>query len=305
MAYTRQPLGVDTMVTDRTRLAWIVIPLACLIILPGVGAAETIGFGPAAIWISPGDTVPVDIVLAEAPSGISGYRMTVTIEPEGVAVIDSVRFPGWAGFASATGTPGAVVRITGVDLNGTVERNSRDMTLATLTLRGTGLGNGTIRLSDPFFDNLDEHVVPATVNGTILVGSSPGAEGTNRTGNIGGTPGGGSGAAQGSSSHGTGSQGGSGSPSPGSPPANAVSTLAIGSGGTMAPSGDVSVTSRNFSGSPEGPGSQVATSPPHTAPAGGSPAGKGIPFLSLPGLAAAIGAIVLAGSWIRREKNGN
>ena len=91
-----------------------------------------------------GGTVSVPIVLSSAPGGISGYRITVSLSDTSVATITSVVFPDWASLKSSSTLPSGQVVLQGVALSQGVPVGATDVTLATLTVKGTATGSTSI-----------------------------------------------------------------------------------------------------------------------------------------------------------------
>ena len=245
----------------------MLILVASLFFVPGMVMAETIGFEPSAISVKPGDTVTVDLVLADAPGGLSGFRTIVLLNPEGVAKITSVSFPEWAGFASAEGVPGERVKVTSVDLYSRVEANATGVVLATLTVTGVSDGTVTPAIQDLDFD--DDDNLPGSAGSINSPSSGSGSSSSS------------------SSSSGSGSTAGSGTISPGS-----TVRLPVNQAGQTTPV----LTNEPV---PEQT-TPVTTGPPPAA----SPAGPGIPFVSVQGMAVFLATLVIMAAWFRKREGG-
>lgn len=84
---------------------------------------------------SVGSTIPVNVTMSEAPNGLSGYNITVSLEnPKGAEII-SVGFPEWAGLHSNSSLPSDSVWIKATDLNEKVQNGSLNIILGTLSVR--------------------------------------------------------------------------------------------------------------------------------------------------------------------------
>jgi hypothetical protein len=270
--------------------------------------AETFRFDPEEISVIPGETATVDLVLADAPGGLSGYRTLVIIDTSGIAEITAVTFPEWAQFTGAEGVPGVRIKVTGVDLNGLVENNAKNVVLATLTIRGISEGNGIIVFEDAFFDdNRDNRIVPDTVNSTLMVSTSPTViatvsanttttTSTNASGTV--TPGttitGSTGAAAASGS-------GSSSGLSGTEITAGQMPAALGTTGTI---GQVTTLPTQQQ---EAGGGQVSEMVPAvtSSPVAENPSGPGIPVQSIPGMAAFLVMLVIMAVWFRKRGGGN
>jgi hypothetical protein len=293
---------------ERTILIMLVL-IAGMFFLTGMAAAETVRFDPQEISVKPGETITVDLVLTDAPEGLSGYRTLVMIDTSGIAEITAVTFPGWAEFTGAEGIPGVRVKVTGVDLNGMVEKNSKEVVLATLSIKGISDGTGMLGFEDAFFDNdQDGRIIPGTLNGTIRVSPSPSvtataSENTTTTSTISATgtvsPG-----TTTTASTGSAASGGSGSSS-GSPGTVMTATPIPSAPGTTGTIGQVTtLPALETRETGAGQVSEITTTGTTLSPVPESPAGPGIPFLSLPGMAAFLVTLVIMAYWFRKKEGG-
>jgi hypothetical protein len=279
---------------------------AGLFFLTGIAVAETVRFDPQEISVKPGETATVDLVLSDAPGGLSGYRTLVLIDNAGIAEITSVTFPAWAEFTGAEGVPGVKVKVTGVDLNGQVEKNSKDVALATLTLKGISEGNGILGFEELFFDDdQDNRIIPDTENGTVVVSvtptvtaaASPNATAiassnttmpvsttTTTTASTGAAASGGSGVSSGSS---------------GAVVTTGPTRSVPGTTGTI---GQVTILPTQLTQEAgRGQGSDMTATDTIKPPVTVSPAGPGIPFLSIPGMATFLATLVIMAVWFRKR----
>ncbi|MCU0628400.1 MAG: hypothetical protein MUE45_02760 [Methanoregulaceae archaeon] len=299
-------MGINETQTIRI----ILVLFAGLFLMTGIAVAETVRFVPQEISVKPGETATVDLVLSDAPEGLSGYRTLVIIDTSGIAEITAVTFPEWAEFTGAEGIPGVKVKVTGVDLNGMVERNAKNVVLATLTIRGISEGNGIIGFEDAFFDdNRETRIVPDTENGTVVVSATPAVTATtspnatatastNATGTV-------STSTTTIVASGIAASGGSGSSS-------GSSGTVMTTGPTLSVSGTTGtigqVTTLPAQQTQEAGGMQVSeiTTTGTTISSGAeSPAGPGIPFLSIPGMAVFLATLVIMAVWFRKREDGN
>jgi len=302
---------VNNVGINGKRTILIMLVLAGLFFLTGIAVAETVVFDPQEIRMKPGETATINLVLAEAPGGLSGYRTWVMIDTAGVAAeITAVNFPEWAEITGTEGVPGVKVKVTGVDLNGQVEKNSRDVVLATLTVKGISEGNGILCFEEVFFDDdQDNRIIPDTENGTVVVSATPAVTATtspnatatastNATGTV-------STSTTTIVASGVAASGGSGSSS-------GSSHTVMTTGPTLSVSGTTGtigqVTTLPAQQTQEAGGVQVSemTTTGATIPSGAeSPAGPGIPFLSIPGMAVFLAMLVIMAVWFRKREKGN
>jgi len=282
---------------------------AGLFFLTGIAMAETLTFDPQEISVKPGETATVDLVLSDAPGGLSGYRTQVMIDTPGIAEITSFTFPAWAELNEAEGVPGVRVQVTGVDLNVMVEKNSKDVVLATLTIRGISEGNVILGLEDAFFDDdRDSRIIPDTENGTIVVSTSPPVTVTvssnttttassNTTGTV-------STSTTTTASTGASASGGSGSSS-GSSTTVMTTGPAPSVPGTTGTIGQVTtLPAQQTQEAGRGQVSDMTTTDTTVLPITESPASPGIPFMSIPGIAAFLATLAIMAVWFRKREGG-
>ena len=91
-----------------------------------------------------GETATINITLSEAPNGLSGYNLSISLSNASVAEIISVSFPAWATLHSNSSLPADSVWIKAVDLNDKIKRGEKNITLAILTVRGDNYGDTEI-----------------------------------------------------------------------------------------------------------------------------------------------------------------
>lgn len=116
-----------------------------------------------------GDTTSVPIVLSEAPSGLSGYRITVLLDNPSAAVIDSVSFPSF-GITNANIPSGSVAMLTTADLSNIVNAGDTNITLANVDITAVGSGSAVISIIiDKMDDDSGFGFAPTTQSGTFTV----------------------------------------------------------------------------------------------------------------------------------------
>jgi len=117
-----------------------------------------------------GETVDYAIVLDEAPDGLSGYSLTVTLTNPAVGEITDVSFPAWATLNNKGTLPADSVTIKAADLMNTVADNANDITLATLTLRADEAGSTPVTITLNQMDDDDGGIMsPAIADGSFTV----------------------------------------------------------------------------------------------------------------------------------------
>jgi|APHM01.1.fsa_nt_gi hypothetical protein len=125
-------------------------------------------------------TVPVDgsartpVVLEHAPHGMSGFQLTVTVEP-GTATIENATVA--AAFEAVSdvsvAADGSSVTVEAVDLDDSVSSNATDVELVNLTVAGVEAGTTTLELTvDRFEDDNTTARNVTTTNGDVAVQST-------------------------------------------------------------------------------------------------------------------------------------
>jgi hypothetical protein len=252
--------------SNNSLLLFVPALLAGLLLFSGTAAGVVVGMDPSVIALRPGERALVNLTLDSAPTGLSGYGIGIKVEQPGIAEITAVTFPSWAGLSDSNGIPGTDIQIMAVDLKGEVEKNAERIILATFTLQGRESGTTALLLFAPVFDDDDGNNITPSLTGISVTVST-------------GTPGSSGGSAGGS--------GGGGSTTiPGE-----VTSPTVNQSGADTPV-QTSATVESQTPLTETPG---AGGTPAVLPATGeqtiaeTPAGRGIPFLSLPLILMAMG----------------
>jgi hypothetical protein len=118
-----------------------------------------------------GSITTLNVMLSEAPNGLSGYNITVSLSNSGVAEIISVEFPGWASLNSNGSLPADSVFLKAADLNNQTKSGATNVLLATLTVRGDAQGSSEVR---PIINQIDDDngglINTNTISGKLDVG---------------------------------------------------------------------------------------------------------------------------------------
>jgi hypothetical protein len=155
----------------------------------------TVSVGNASV--APDETTAVDIRLSGAPSGLSGYNLTVALE-NGSAALTNASVADGFGLTDAT-VSGDTATLEGVDTDDAVGPGDSDILLGTVTLRADAAGTTTLAVrASSLDDDNGSALAHATANGTVTVeemapngdtngtdgsGDGPGADdGTNQSG---------------------------------------------------------------------------------------------------------------------------
>lgn len=119
-----------------------------------------------------GESVIVDILLDEAPLGLSGYNISVELLSPDIGEIVAVTFPDWATLTGNSSIPADSVIIKGVDSGQQITPPSYNVSFGTVTLRGdqegTSIINITINVMDDYYGDIFR---PDIQTGTFTVGT--------------------------------------------------------------------------------------------------------------------------------------
>ena len=122
-----------------------------------------------------GELVKINISLTEAPSGVSGYNISVALSNASVAEIESIELPDWGiNFLSKNSTmPAHSVWVRAIDLGMQIEENATNIPIVTLLVRTKSDGTTTIYISRlRIDDDFDRRIKPIIENGSISVSTS-------------------------------------------------------------------------------------------------------------------------------------
>ena len=147
--------------------------------------------------VAVGTTVSVPVVLSDAPNGVSGFALVVTLGNGNVASITDVSIPGF-GLVSYDLVSGKEVRLKVADLQGLIESGAANVTLATLSIQGLKKGGSDIqiqvvRIDDDEGYSMDVEVLSGSLNVKNVSGGGSGKGGGGGSGGKGDGKGGGKG----------------------------------------------------------------------------------------------------------------
>jgi PKD repeat protein len=134
-----------------------------------------ISFVPVSQTILPSGTTTYVIQMDNAPNGLSGYDMYVSLADATVADITAVSYDSsWAQMTMSPTVPADSIRIGAVDAGQKIYPGTTGpYTLATITVRGTAAGTSGIVLSALNMDDDSGNAIDATLNtGAVTVSSS-------------------------------------------------------------------------------------------------------------------------------------
>ena len=134
-----------------------------------------ISLSPASATVNPAGTTTYNIVMDNAPAGLSGYDMYVNVDSS-VATITAVSYPSSLTKLITASVPAGKVRISAADTNQNINPSTTGpYTLATITVQGVAVGSSDITLSGLNMDDDSGNAIDAVLNtGAVTVGSYAG-----------------------------------------------------------------------------------------------------------------------------------
>ena len=121
-------------------------------------------FNPCMRIIKLDSTKDVTLKLDNAPTGLSGYNITISVKDPNIAEIESVEFPSWATLHDNSSLPSSTLWIKAVDLNDNVKSNAKNVELVTLRIKGKSIGRTKLVITSYSIDDDDGN--PIAVNTT-------------------------------------------------------------------------------------------------------------------------------------------
>lgn len=124
-----------------------------------------------------GETATLPIVLSDAPKGLAGLDIVVTLSKPGVASIIGAELAEF-GLTSVDQISATEVRFRAVDIAGIVGVGAVDATLVTLTVHGDKKGTTDVLINVLRLDDEDGNPIsPAVLTGTVSVKKNVGGKG--------------------------------------------------------------------------------------------------------------------------------
>jgi len=170
----------------RLTLVISIIALIGLLVTWNVAEAATPTLTAQSGNIAIGELVSIPIILSDAPNGVSGFDIIVSLSKASVGAIIDADISSM-GLTQVTQISSSKVQLKAVDLGGAVESGASNIVLATLTLQGIKRGATDIQISVTILD--DDSGYPITtdiVNGALTVKKASGGGGGKSGGDKGG-----------------------------------------------------------------------------------------------------------------------
>ena len=170
-------------------LAVVTLGLGLLAAGAGVTTAQTaqptVSVSSATTTVD--DTATVDVVLTEAPDGLSGYYLDLTVDNPEAAAVTSASYPDEFGLTTdpTIDADGQTVTLEAADMEGSISPGATDVTLATVEVASQAAGEVELTVEPQQFDTDDGgRIRPETQSGVLTIdgggndGSGPGGEGS-------------------------------------------------------------------------------------------------------------------------------
>lgn len=158
------------------RSPWIIaaVMIIVLVALPGTGA---VGLNaPEIVFSGPGEERASNITLDQAPGSISGYDITISLEPAGIANITRVEYPGWAVLSQTSPLPAETVRIRAANMQSSAIPSEGSVELARIYVMASGAGTVTPEIIyaevDSYSGEVEVSITPTGAVPTVTVSES-------------------------------------------------------------------------------------------------------------------------------------
>ena len=142
----------------------------CVLALVGLVSAQSITISD--IQINQNQRQYVEVRL-NAPTGLTGYDITATIQDSSMGRILSASIPSWAVIQSVSSTPSPSVTLIGVDLHDQIKPGATNVLLFTLEIEGLDAGTTSIGLTlNQMDDDSGSDITGSTTvsGGSFIVG---------------------------------------------------------------------------------------------------------------------------------------
>ncbi|WP_226990689.1 PKD domain-containing protein [Methanosarcina acetivorans] len=127
-------------------------------------AGEELYFEPQeAVFSDTGSVASLSLYLDQAPSGLAGYKLNLSISDPSVAQITGVEFPSWSGINNSSSLPADLVQIKAVDLEEKINAGDLDVFLGTVTVESLASGEANLTVSVDRLDDDSENTISVTV----------------------------------------------------------------------------------------------------------------------------------------------
>jgi len=150
------------------RFVWIIAAVMVTVLtMPSCTGAQGL-FAPEMVFSTPGQELVSEITLYQAPGGISGYDLTISLDPPGIANITRIEYPEWAVLTRTSLLPAETVRIVAANIQGSAIPAEGGVILARLYVVASGEGTITPQIIYAQVDGISGDVeFSVTPSGTL------------------------------------------------------------------------------------------------------------------------------------------
>jgi hypothetical protein len=165
---------MQTSTAPRLVGACVLVVGACAFALTGATVAAQTAPADSTVSvenanISANETTALEVRLSDAPDGLSGYNLTVTLADGSVATLTDASVPDQFNLTD-TNVSASEVTLSGVDTDDAVGANATEILLGEIALRGEAGGTTELTVSATRIDDDGgDAVAPATVGGAVTV----------------------------------------------------------------------------------------------------------------------------------------
>jgi len=140
-------------------------------VTPPQQGEPTIILSPSSPHVAEGTTCDFQIFVSSLPEGLAGYDLVVSLSNPSIAEITGVQYPGWAVLNDTTPLPPTdSLRLSGVDLDKSVQAGAVNVLLATITVRADSMGTSAIAISNVNMDADGGSIItPDISSGQVVV----------------------------------------------------------------------------------------------------------------------------------------
>lgn len=137
----------------RKNMEIFIVLIAVSAFIAGIVSADTaVTFEPGTLSLDQGSSAEVTLWLDQAPEGLAGYDMELSLGKPGIAEFTKVTYPSWGKLTKEPIVPNQSVLISAVDIEMLVGKESTRVELATFTVKGLSPGTTAVEITGNQFD---------------------------------------------------------------------------------------------------------------------------------------------------------
>ncbi|NLV28403.1 MAG: PKD domain-containing protein [Methanomicrobiales archaeon] len=142
-----------------------IITLFCLLLSLGLSVEGAVLSGTDLTLNSAGSSGTIDLVLDEAPTGLAGYSITISFNPQSIAEVSGVTWPSAFSLKDTNPVPPAsTITIVAVDLSDVITIGAADISLATIEVTAKADGSTEMQMTINELTDDSGNPISATVS---------------------------------------------------------------------------------------------------------------------------------------------